>query len=56
MAAAKTLAVEDDQNLLATLKYNLIKEGYGVITAADGAQAIEIAHRERPELIVLADR
>jgi two-component system OmpR family response regulator len=53
MAAAKILVVEDDQNLLATLEYNLIKEGYGVITAADGAQAIDIARRERPELVVL---
>ena len=47
------LVVEDDQNLLATLKYNLLKEGYRVITASDGAQAIEIARSEKPELIVL---
>jgi len=47
------LIVEDDQNLLATLKYNLLKESYDVITAIDGAQAIETARRERPELIVL---
>ncbi|TSA54058.1 MAG: DNA-binding response regulator, partial [Dehalococcoidia bacterium] len=49
----KILIVEDDQNLLATLKYNLLKESYDVIMAIDGAQAIEIARRERPELIVL---
>ncbi len=53
MAAARILIVEDDQNLLATLKYNLLKESYDVITAVDGAQAIEIARSERPELIVL---
>ena len=53
MTFAKILIVEDDQNLLATLKYNLIKESYDVITAIDGAQAIETARRERPELIVL---
>jgi two-component system OmpR family response regulator len=53
MTAAKILIVEDDQNLLATLKYNLLKESYDVITAVDGAQAIEIARNEKPELIVL---
>jgi len=51
--AAKILVVEDDQNLLATLKYNLLKEGYRVVTAVDGAQALEIARSEKPELIVL---
>ena len=53
MAFAKILIVEDDQNLLATLKYNLLKESYDVITAVDGAQAVETARSEKPELIVL---
>ena len=53
MEAAKILAVEDDQNLLATLKYNLLKEGYRVVTAVDGAQALEIARSEKPGLVVL---
>jgi DNA-binding response OmpR family regulator len=43
MTTAKILVVEDDQNLLATLKYNLHKEGYRVVTAVDGAQALEVA-------------
>ncbi len=51
--AAKILVVEDDQNLLATLKYNLLKEGYRVVTAVDGAQALEVARSEKPELMVL---
>jgi DNA-binding response OmpR family regulator len=37
MTTAKILIIEDDLNLLATLKYNLLKEGHGVITVADGA-------------------
>ena len=53
MIGNKILIVEDDQNLLATLKYNLLKESYDVIMAIDGAQAIETARRERPGLIVL---
>lgn len=47
------LIVEDDRNLLDTLKYNLRKEGYEVVTAADGAEAIEVARREKPDLIIL---
>jgi DNA-binding response OmpR family regulator len=49
----KILVVEDDRTLLDVLKYNLVKEGYNVITATDGAQALEIARSQKPELIVL---
>ena len=49
----KILVVEDDRNLLDTIKYNLRKEGYEVVTAADGAKAIEIARIEKPDLIIL---
>lgn len=47
------LVVEDDRNLLDTLRYNLKNEGYEVFTAADGAAAVDIARREKPDLIVL---
>ena len=53
MSDSKILIVEDDPNLLAALKYNLVKESYNVITAADGAQALEITRNEKPELIIL---
>ena len=53
MASSKVLIVEDDQTLLSVLKYNLAREGYSVITAIDGIQALEVARNERPELIVL---
>jgi two-component system, OmpR family, response regulator len=49
----KVLIVEDDVNLLETLKYNLRKEGYDVFTAGDGEQAIEVARREKPDLLIL---
>lgn len=49
----KILIVEDDCNLLDTIKYNLSKEGYKVVTAADGAKALEIARVEKPDLIIL---
>jgi DNA-binding response OmpR family regulator len=49
----KILIVEDDRNLSDTLKYNLRKEGYDVVTAADGAEALDIARKEKPNLIIL---
>ena len=49
----KILIVEDDRNLLNTLEYNLLKERYEVVTATDGAQALEVARREKPDLIIL---
>ena len=53
MTYSKILVVEDDPNLLETLKYNLRKEGHEVIAASDGEQALENARKERPDLIVL---
>jgi two-component system OmpR family response regulator len=53
MTDSKLLVVEDDSNLLETLKYNLRKEGYDVVTASDGEQAIEVARREKPNLLIL---
>ena len=53
MAGNKILVVEDDRTLLDVLKYNLNKEGYDAFTATNGAQAVEIARNQKPELIVL---
>lgn len=47
------MVVEDDRNLLDTISYNLKKEGYQSLTAADGATALEIARLEKPGLIIL---
>jgi DNA-binding response OmpR family regulator len=49
----RILVVEDDLTLLETLEYNLIGEGYEVITAADGLTALEVSREEQPDLIVL---
>ncbi|MGD1118870.1 MAG: response regulator transcription factor [Dehalococcoidales bacterium] len=49
----KILVVDDDKNLLEVLKYNLVNEGYAVVTAEDGIQALELARREKPDLIIL---
>jgi DNA-binding response OmpR family regulator len=50
---SKILAVEDDANLLATLEYNLRREGHDVVTASDGEQALTVARGEKPDLIIL---
>jgi len=53
MADIKVLVVEDDPNLLEALKYNLQKESYDVVITIDGEQAIAIARREKPDLVIL---
>lgn len=52
-AATKILVVEDDPNLLETIKYNVAREGYHVITAPDRARGLEVARRGKPNLIIL---
>ena len=49
----KILVVDDEAVLLETIVYNLELAGYQVCTAADGASALEIAHREKPDLMIL---
>ena len=53
MVDGKILIVEDDENLLEALKYNVRKEGYDTVTAADGVEALDIARRDKPDLIIL---
>lgn len=49
----KILLVDDEQDILDFLSYNLKKEGYQVYTALNGRDAIQIAKKELPHLIVL---
>jgi DNA-binding response OmpR family regulator len=49
----KVLVVEDEPTLLETLTYNLTRQGYEVIQAANGLDAVGVAHKEQPDLIVL---
>lgn len=51
--ARKILVVDDEQVLVETIAYNLEHAGYQVITAADGRSALEAAHYESPDLIIL---
>lgn len=49
----KLLLVEDDRTLLDTLTFNLTREGYQVIRAADGLAALDLAREHKPDLVVL---
>ena len=51
--ALKILLVDDEPDILEFLGYNLRKEGYQVFSAQNGKEAIEIATKETPHLIVL---
>jgi two-component system, OmpR family, alkaline phosphatase synthesis response regulator PhoP len=52
-SATKILLVDDEPDILEFLGYNLRKEGFTVITAANGRDAVDLAKREHPHLIVL---
>ena len=49
----KVLVIEDEPALMETLEYNLINQGYEVHKAASGTDALEVARREAPDLIIL---
>lgn len=50
---AKIMVAEDEENIAATLKYNLVREGYAVITTGDGRRALELFKQEKPDLLIL---
>ncbi|MFM1744339.1 MAG: hypothetical protein RLZZ630_276 [Bacteroidota bacterium] len=49
----KILLVDDEPDILEFMEYNLAKEGYEVLLAKNGKEAVEVAKRERPQLIIL---
>ena len=49
----KVLICDDDKLLLELIEYRLAAKGYDVVRAADGAEALSMMIRERPELVVL---
>ena len=51
--AKKVLIADDEPDILEILQYNLGIEGYEVITAKDGAEAIDKAKQMKPDLIIL---
>ncbi len=50
---SRILVVDDEKNIVDIIKYNLKKEGYDVITAGDGEEAIKLNEEFEPDLILL---
>lgn len=53
MQKQKILIVDDEKDILDLLEYNLVKEGYGVVKASDGEQALELVKSHSVDLILL---
>lgn len=53
MPSETILIVDDEEDIIELIKYNLKSEGYTILTAMTGEQAIKIARKFRPDLLVL---
>lgn len=53
MAKANVLVVDDEEDILSLVRYNLEREGFSVITARSGEQAVTLARSKTPDLVVL---
>ena len=53
MELGKIMVVDDDKNICELLRLYLEKEGYQVVIANDGKEAVELNEKEDPELILL---
>lgn len=53
ISTIKILLVDDEQDILEFVSYSLKKEGFTVFTALNGVDAITIAKKEKPDLIIL---
>jgi two-component system cell cycle response regulator DivK len=53
MAGARILIMEDDDDTQGMVRFLLEYRGYEVIVAKDGKHGLEIAHQEKPNLILL---
>lgn len=53
MANEKILVVDDEEHIAELISYNLSSNGYKVITANNGIDAVKVAIEEKPSLILL---
>lgn len=51
--AKKVLLVDDEEDIIDLLRYNLEREGIQVVSATNGNEALKLAKTERPDLVVL---
>jgi DNA-binding response OmpR family regulator len=52
-AKTKILVVDDDPNIMRTIRDRLEKNGYDVITASNGRDGLEMALDEKPDVVLL---
>ncbi len=53
MARERILVVDDEQDILELIRYNLSREGYQIETVTTGEEAIKVARDRHPDLIIL---
>jgi two-component system, OmpR family, response regulator VicR len=53
LATSKIMVVDDDPSIRKFVQVNLEARGYEVLTASDGEDAIKVAEKENPQLIIL---
>jgi DNA-binding response OmpR family regulator len=53
MTKDKILVIDDEEDILELLRFNLTKEGYQVCSASTGEEALSLARSERPDLALL---
>ncbi len=53
MAKAQILVVEDEENILEAVRYNLESQGYETLTATDGVTGLALARAKHPDLVIL---
>ena len=49
----KILVVDDEKPISDIIKFNMVKEGYEVVTAFDGREALEVFEAENPDILIL---
>ncbi|MBC5618269.1 response regulator YycF [Streptococcus anginosus] len=49
----KILVVDDEKPISDIIKFNMVKEGYEVVTAFDGREALEMFEAEHPDILIL---
>ncbi|MGY0069776.1 response regulator [Streptomyces sp. QTS137] len=52
-ASRRVLVVDDNKVIRQLIRVNLELEGFEVVTAADGAECLEVVHQVRPDLVTL---
>lgn len=53
MTGKKIAVIEDEADILEVIEYNLIREGYQVVSSRDGVEGLRLIRREAPNLVIL---